>query len=562
MDEILEMLSRIGELTDTELADLEQRCIDELNLLKAGDLSDDVLATMTQLANGVDSIRTQQGERAQAAAERQAKVDEIMARVTPPEEPVAETQEEETQEEETTTEEAEQEAEQTEEAKEEAKPEAIAAAATTEPKRPKISDINARRPERLRPRVSPQRVPVITASADIPGVPAGARLRGPEDIAKAMIARHAAFRGPANGYEQIPVVSFRAQYPEDRMLGQNAVLNDERIKAVTSPQAIVASGGYCAPLAPVYTLANISQASRPIRDALAQFGAQRGGIRYISPPHLPDAAGAVGVWTVEMDETVNGYTKACLHIDCGEEILVDIDAITRCLEFGNFGARAFPEQVVVWNDLAMANHARAAERRLLDQIITNSTAVSAGQGLGTTRDVLAVLDRAVAAYRNRHRTTAEMPMHIIIPEWLDDNMRTDLARELPGSNEERLATADAKINSFYAVRNINVTRSLEGPTGSGQDWGAQGAGALLGWPTAVTIVLYHEGAHLFLDGGTLDLGLVRDSTLNATNDYRVFAETFEQTAFLGIESLAITLDICPSGTTSAPTDFDPCTQGS
>lgn len=557
MDEILELLSRIGELNDDELADLEHRLLDELETLRTSDLTDEVIAAMTQLADGVDKVRSTQEGRATEAAERQARVQEIMDRVKPV---VAET----TPEEEEATEEAQTEEateESTEEATTEEQPEAVAAA-VEEPKRPRISDINARRPERLKPRVAPRQVPVITASADIPGVNAGAHLRTPEDIAKAMIARHSAFRGPANAYEQIPVVTFHAQYPEDRILGNNPQLNEERIKAVTSPQAITASGGYCAPLAPVYTLANISQAARPIRDALAQFNANRGGITYITPPHLPDAAGAVGVWTVEMDEAQNGYSKACLHIDCGTPTNVDIDAITRCLEFGNFGARAFPEQVVVWNDLAMANWARAAERRLFDQLVTNSTAVSAGSALGTTRNVLAVLDRAAAAYRNRHRTSVTMPLRLIIPEWLDDNMRTDLARELPGSNEERLATADAKLDSFYAVRNINVTRSLESPTGSGQDFGAQGVGALLGWPTNVTMLLYHEGAHLFLDGGTLDLGLVRDSTLNATNDYRVFAESFEATAFLGIESLAITVDICPDGTSSAPTDFDPCSVGS
>lgn len=32
---------------------------------------------------------------------------------------------------------------------------------------------------------------------------------------------------------------------------------------------------------------------------------------------------------------------------------------------------------------------------------------------------------------------------------------------------------------------------------------------------------------VYIDGGVLDLGIVRDSTLNSTNDYHVFGETFE-----------------------------------
>jgi hypothetical protein len=43
----------------------------------------------------------------------------------------------------------------------------------------------------------------------------------------------------------------------------------------------------------------------------------------------------------------------------------------------------------------------------------------------------------------------------------------------------------------------------------------------------------------FLDGGRLDLGIVRDSTLDATNDYETFVEVFESLAFRGFSSGAI-----------------------
>ena len=36
-----------------------------------------------------------------------------------------------------------------------------------------------------------------------------------------------------------------------------------------------------------------------------------------------------------------------------------------------------------------------------------------------------------------------------------------------------------------------------------------------------------HGTMVFLDGGTLELGIVRDSALNSTNDYQIFAESFE-----------------------------------
>lgn len=42
---------------------------------------------------------------------------------------------------------------------------------------------------------------------------------------------------------------------------------------------------------------------------------------------------------------------------------------------------------------------------------------------------------------------------------------------------------------------------------------------------------YPAGTFLFLDGGTLELGVVRDSVMNVTDSYQVFAETFEQVAY-------------------------------
>jgi hypothetical protein len=49
--------------------------------------------------------------------------------------------------------------------------------------------------------------------------------------------------------------------------------------------------------------------------------------------------------------------------------------------------------------------------------------------------------------------------------------------------------------------------------------------------------------------------MVRDSTLNRTNDLQVFSETFEEVILPGHESLVITCDVCPGGATSATKDM-------
>jgi hypothetical protein len=49
--------------------------------------------------------------------------------------------------------------------------------------------------------------------------------------------------------------------------------------AVPSANYLVASGGLCAPLTPIYNLAPMYPAS-PVRDALPSFAASRGGVGF------------------------------------------------------------------------------------------------------------------------------------------------------------------------------------------------------------------------------------------------------------------------------------------
>jgi len=75
---------------------------------------------------------------------------------------------------------------------------------------------------------------------------------------------------------------------------------------------------------------------------------------------------------------------------------------------------------------------------------------------------------------------------------------------------------------------------------------------MLGFPTTARWYLFPEGSFLYLDGGTLELGIVRDSTLNSTNDYQIFGEGFENVAFIGVESLQVTSTVCATGEVTLP----------
>jgi hypothetical protein len=64
--------------------------------------------------------------------------------------------------------------------------------------------------------------------------------------------------------------------------------------------------------------------------------------------------------------------------------------------------------------------------------------------------------------------------------------------------------------------------------------------------------MFAPGTVVRLNGGTLDLGVVRDSTLNLANDFQVFTEEFVGIAVAGYEILRISgLENCPNGVTGA-----------
>jgi hypothetical protein len=118
-----------------------------------------------------------------------------------------------------------------------------------------------------------------------------------------------------------------------------------------------------------------------------------------------------------------------------------------------------------------------------------------------------------------------------------------------------------------ALRSTSTTRRTSfaesaGCTGS-ESTSPAADGLLDGWASTCSALLFHPSTWIFLDGGTLNLGAVRDATLVGTDDFLIFSETMENVTKRGVESLALTMTLCADGTTSAPISInDVCPQGS
>ena len=388
----------------------------------------------------------------------------------------------------------------------------------------------------------------ITAGADIPGYTAGSALSDMKAVAEAMSKRlHGLRRVNGGDGEQHIVASITTQYSEDRTLTQDAEANWDKIQAVSSPEAIVASGGHSAPFTVKYDIFGVGTTERPVRDCLPRFQADRGGIRFITPPVLSDYDNAVGVWTNVVDTSPGTDVKASLTVTAATENTVATDAVTLQLQFGNLMTRAYPELIARHNELGLIQHAREAETQILTRLTALSTAVTSTSLIGMGRDFLVQLGRAAAQYRGRHRLAADFPLRAIIPAWVKDAMAADLAIAAPGDNT---LNAYAEIDGFIASRGINPCYTIDGSAMTG----SQGANAMNEFTDTFVWYLFAEGTFLFLDGGTLDLGIIRDSTLVGTNDYKMFVETFEGVAKVGVESLKVTSTINVNGVAAALRD--------
>ncbi len=663
MDQIKQLLDRIAELSDAELAELENSVVTEFDSVEKLDRTPQTVDSMVELADAADLVKAEKTKRTALAAELSQRADEAAARVragaegdAEAETPAAEVEVEDEVKEEVAvaasaetkpqgepdeavadsgvdadTDKADAKAEKAEakaeakadkaeakadkaEAKADAKAEKAEAKTVTDetdpvapveapaetendttetveapaddadkegddPKKEQEGTVTAAAgtPQDIeQPVVTPpadrqarativhEATLAITAGADIPGVSAGSPLGDMKAVAKAMADRMHQMRRTSGGDgEQHTVATIVASFPEERTLYANDPEGNKRkIEDVTSQEAITAAGGLCAPVETRYDIFDTGGVTdRPVKSALAPFNADRGGIRFLTPPTLADFEGIGSVWTLQddIDAATPGApdpVKPCIRIACGAEVTVFTDALPLCLTFGNLNARAYPELIARHNELALIQQARFAETRLLTRIGSLSTAVTAGRTLSAAIDFLAQVDRAQASYRNRHRLNDVAAMRVIAPQWLKELMRADLSMRMPGDGlEGNLMVADAQIDAFFRARNVNITWTLDGETG--QVFGAQAAGPLQSFPSTVVWYMFLEGTFLFLDGGTLDLGLVRDSTLNGTNDYKMFVETFEGVAKVGVESLRVTSTLTPTGMVAGTLDTRP-----
>ncbi|WP_395160160.1 major capsid protein [Ilumatobacter sp.] len=512
-------------ITDAELDAMEASIIEEFDAKYDNDTPAPV-ADLTEIAEALDAVRSEQAARTeQADADSEARA-ALGDRVRPVaeedvfEEIVAEVVEE-----------------------IEVAEELELVTASLKPKAPSARRMATR--DVTPPAAEAKQMTTITAAADIPGITSGSQLDR-MGLARAFAARS---RGLADHSPRVGVATVDTGIPEEHFVRDGGDSASQVMEAVVASslrgkdaQSLVASGGFCTPSENMYELFSIE--SRDGLLDLPTMGVSRGGIKIPSYIGLSDVSSALWTWTEATDITPGASVKACLQVPCPTWTDYRLIAEGLCLTAGNFMDKSYPEMLARTTDLAMTAHMHRVSAAHLAAIVAGATAVTVTSlPTDAAGDILSAVDLQVADYRSTFTMSPNAVLEAVFPTWVRGAIRSTLAAR---AGIGYFDVSDEDITRFFTIRGVRPQFV------TGQDPITTGT-ALTAWPTTTTFLLFPAGGYVAGDGGTIDLGVVRDSTLNATNDFTLaWTEQFMLTAQRGPAARNVTVSTVVDGQTGGP----------
>lgn len=517
----------LNEVTDEALAELEAALIAEFDAMHDAGASD--IDAMTQIAEAIEAVRTEQTARDEAAAERAEAVAALAARIKGEAEgDEEEADEDEAEEAEAVVEEVTEEVIEVEAAEVEAEELDMVAASAPKPKAPSARAVARRAPAPEAPAPQPQ--VVITAAADVPGLSGGQAI-DKKGLARAM---HARANSLANHSGRISVAS--VQIPSDYKVGADLAHNLDVIARATAPESLTASG-WCAPSTNLYSIFGVDAGDGLIDLPTVQV--TRGGLNVPTFFGLGDAADALWTWTE--DSKGDEETKGCLEIPCPEFTDYRLEAEGLCLTHGNLTDRAFPELTERFIDLAVNAHLHRLSAAVIGKITASADGVTVGAvDSSAAGSILHAVDLQVADYRSQYRMGVSAILEAVFPLWTKELIRADLAFR---AGVMLTNVTDAVIDEHFAARKVRVQFVHDYQP-------LYNAGPATAFPASLDFLLYPAGGYVRGDGGVIDLGVVRDSVLNATNDYTAaWTEQLYLVAQLGPDAREVTVNFSVDGVT-------------
>ena len=404
--------------------------------------------------------------------------------------------------------------------------------------------------------------------ADVPGFAAG---EGADfnDLARAVERRlqgfnagayESAHRGGRNLREQHGLAVIRRNFGADVTVSTADPEATERaIRNAVSEKnlpggSLVASGGWCAPSETLYDLLETESSDGLI--SLPEIHVARGGINFTKGPKFSDLFGKVGFNYAEAEDKAGKYAptsdsdptlkegpKPVYRVPCTGFEEVRLNAAGVIVQAGLLQQRGFPELVARTIRGVLNAHAHKMSERYIDSLVKGSTAVSLPTSqVGATAPILTAIDLQAEHYKYVGRLSRGTSLEVVLPYWVRGLIRSDLARRL---GVDLLDVSDSRIDGWFRARGINVQYVY--------DWQAltgDGSG-FTSWGSEVKFLMYSAGTFVKGTSDILTLDTVYDSTLLGQNDYTaLFTEEGWLVAKMGHDSRVVTVPVEPTGHTA------------
>lgn len=598
----LEIPENLSDLSAAELGDLRSKAVDAFQTLYAnGEFTDEDLATLGTLTDGIEVLSAEISSREQAAAERAAKAAEMAAKVgaDKPAAKPAPADDDEDQDDspaddaddadgtpaekkaDAAEDEAEREAAEQAQKKKakaaaadvepaaeiDAEPEAVTAAAPRGPI--KLSGIR-RHVHTPAPAITEETSVEDTAKArltvaDVPGFAADSDASF-EDLAVALDRRLQGFNSGAYAAaaragramsERHSLAVVRKHFDERATVSSPESADAAMAFAVNEKNlpggSLVAAGGWCAPSETVYDL--LEDESRDGLISLPEINVTRGGIKFTKGPKFADLYAAPSFNFTEEEAKAGKYlpdtanqgankvgAKPVYNVPCTEFEEVRLSAAGIHVQANLLQQRGYPELVARTLRGALVAHEHKMSERIIAAMEKQSTAVSMDAGqIGAAAPILTAIELQVEHYRYAQRLSRSTTLEAVFPYWVHGAIRTDLSRR---QGVDLTDVNDARIDAWFKARGVNPQFVY--------DWQALtgAAGDFKVWGTSLKFLLYSAGT--FVKGGqdVITLDTVYDSVLLGQNDYTaLFTEEGYLVAKRGHDARAVTVPINPNGGT-------------
>jgi hypothetical protein len=435
---------------------------------------------------------------------------------------------------------------------------AVTASTQPRPAAPSLAAAQARAPEIPVQDNTPSLV--ITAAAPTSNVQVGSKFTQLDDLVTA-VNTHSKSLVITEGRPGFQTVASIQNRFDEVIDGDRTSLGDieamvKRLRNTDALDALVAGGGWCAPSEIRYDFFNIACQDGMID--LPTFGVNRGGIMHPVSPSLADVftgsfTNATNPWLwTEADDilTVTGApNKPCVRVICPSFTERRLECYGICLTAGNLTDSAYPEATRNHLSLLMSAHYHAMNQRYIATMVALSTsAISFPTGTGSSiaADLPDFMSVAANDVRTRYGMCEDDILEAVVPRWAKDAIRSDLSRRT--GDAAYLNMSESDIMAMFATRRVRVQWV--------NDWQIRGAGypggtsPLVAWPTSLDFMMYPAGTFIRGNGMTLDLGVVRDSVLNAENDHTAaWTEECHLIAKYGHESRLYRMPVCVGGQT-------------